>query len=130
MSNTIKKLNIEMETWDIKIVYKKWTIYFSKNELANLFSIEKRELKDILKKLNITNKIKHLKTKDDKIIKIYSFEIALLVWYKLKDFNTTKELIKVSRFIKENYTQKEFALTRFREKYKQIKNIFTFKFLY
>lgn len=129
MSKKSITLTVETDKSEIEIVYKKWTIYFTKKELSKLFWEEKSIIEKTLKNINAHKNVKYLKIKKDKIIKIYPLDTALIVWYKLKDFSTSKELIKINKIVKESHSE-EFALERFKEKYNYIKNILLFKHMH
>lgn len=129
MSNKSRIITIEMEENEIKVVYKKWTIYFTKSELANLFSIEKGVIKNILNNIDALDSALHIKVKPNKIIKIYPLDIALIIWYKLKNYSATRELIRINRIVKENINERYFVLSRLKEKYENMKKFLILNFL-
>lgn len=123
MNTRIRTVSIEGENEHIYFVYKNWTIYLTKKEIAKLFSVDKDRIKSILKDINWNNKHEYLQSKGSKkLVKVYTLDTILLIWYKLHSFEATKELIKINRILGNTYKKRDYILNTVAEKYNTIKN--------
>lgn len=76
--------------------------YLTKKDISKLFNTKKSIIKSIIKELNINEFNRVYSKEKQKFINTYSIEKIIIIWYKLKKFNETKNIIKINRIIKNN----------------------------
>ncbi len=97
--------------------------YLSKKDISILFNTKKSIIKNIIKELNINELNKVYSKEKQKFINTYSIEKIIIIWYKLKKFNETKNIIKINRIIKNNSNNSTNLIDYTLSLFSKIKNL-------
>lgn len=97
--------------------------YLSKKDISILFNTKKSIIKNIIKELNINELNKVYSKEKQKFINTYSIEKIVIIWYKLKKFNETKNIIKINRIIKNNSNNSTNLIDYTLSLFSKIKNL-------
>lgn len=117
---TIKKVQgwrfiLENNNITVNTMFNMWKIWLTKREIADVYWVEKSEIKKELNKIALNSNI----DLDDNIQKVYnntkwknekyySLDILLLLGYNSKHFKETKFLINTNKIIKEYTNSRQY----------------------
>ena len=136
LTNGYISLNINNN--NINLNFNENKIWLTKKEIANVFWINKNEIKEILNVLKInsiedfnknTKKIFNTATKKEKIF--YSIDIIINLGYRLNSFTATKLLIKINRTLKNLWVNRKSLLNKIKDTFEKltIEEFFTKRYI-